>query len=192
MALLTLNLLPPRIKAQRTQRMIMTIAVMIGIGLMSIPITVYYFKWLAVASLKSDLEKVKKEAVEYAGVIDQVKELETKEKALAQKLVSIDKLVARQNVWIKLLETISNCQYQVGDIWLTSLKSKVMVGPDAGKTEITLEGQAYSIDSLVNFQGLIGKSDTPVEFTKNLVSPMNTGTSNQTVVKFTTVMKVKV
>jgi len=189
MALLTINLLPPKIRAARVQSTIITIVAVVAIVIASIPISFLYIKWMAVSSLRSRAEVLKKESASYSGVIEKVMELETKEADLAKKLDSIDKLVARQELWIKMLETFSTCQAEAGDLWLTSIRSKVLVGVDAGKTEITIEGNAFSVASIVVFQDLIRKGDLKMEITKQDLPPSKVG--EQAVVKFTLTYKVK-
>jgi len=189
MALLTINLLPPKIKAARTQSLIITIVVAVAVGLAAIPLSFLYFKWISVNSLKGQAEKIKKESAEYSGVIDKVMELETKEAALTKKLDSIDKLVARQWMWIKLLETFSACQAEAGDLWLTAIRCKALIGADAGKTEIMVEGNAFSVASIVVFQDLIRKSDMRFEIVRQDLPPSKVG--DQSVVKFTFTYRVK-
>jgi len=189
MALLKINLLPPKIKAARTQQMIIMIVAAVAIGAASIPLSFLYIKWMSVNSLKAQEEKIKKDSAEYAGVIEKVMELEGKEGALAKKLDSIDKLVARQWMWIKLLETFSACQAEAGDLWLTSIQSKALQGADAGKTEILLEGNAFSVASIVVFQDLVRKSEMKLEITKQELPPSKV--EGQSVVKFTFTYKVK-
>ena len=189
MALLTINLLPPKIRAARTQQLIITIVAVVAIGLASIPASFLYIKWMSVSSLKAQAEKVKKESADYGGVIEKVMELEAKESSLARKLDSIDKLVGRQNMWIKLLETFSACQTEAGDLWLTGIRSKAMMGADAGKNEVTVEGIAFSVASIVVFQDLIRKSELKIEVIKQDLPPTKVG--DQSAVKFNFTYKVK-
>jgi len=191
MALLTINLIPPRVRAERAKRMFIVVAVAVGLGLLAIPLAVLYFKWMSVSLLKGKYRALEAESKNYAGIIEKVVELENKETALVKKLDAIDGLVSRQWIWIKLLETISQCQSQVGDIWFTSLKSKTLAGADAGKTELTLEGNAFSIAAVVDFQNMVLKSGLGVEFTKTNMQSAQVGTGNQTAVKFMTVLKFK-
>jgi len=189
MALLTINLLPPKIKAARTQQLIVMIVAAVVIGLASIPVSFYVIKWKSVISLKSQAERIKKDSAEYGGVIEKVMELEAKEASLASKLDSIDKLVARQWMWIKLLETFSACQSEAGDLWLTAIRSKALLGADTGKSEITVEGHAFSVASIVVFQDLIRKSEMKLELIRQDLPPAKIG--DVSVVKFMFTYKVK-
>jgi Tfp pilus assembly protein PilN len=188
-ALLKINLLPPKIKAARTQRLVIMVVAAVAIGAASIPLSFLYFKWMSVNSLKAQAEKIKKDSSEYSGVIEKVMELEGKEASLAKKLDSIDKLVGHQSMWLKLLETLSMCQSEAGDLWLTSIRSKALQGADAGKSEITVEGNAFSVASIVVFQELIQKSEMKLETIKQDLPPSTVG--DQSVVKFTFTYKVK-
>jgi len=190
MALLTINLLPPKIKAARTQKMIITVVAVVAIGLASIPLSFLYFKWITVNSLKAQAEKIKKESADYSGVIEKVVELEGKEAVLAKKLDSIDKLINRQWMWIKLLEAFSTSQVEAGDLWLTGIRSKTLMGADAGKMEVTLEGVAFSVASIVVFQDLIRKSEMKMEVVSQDLPPSKV--NDQAVVKFKLVYRVKV
>lgn len=190
MALLKINLLPPKIKAARTQQLIITIVVAVAVGLASIPLSFLYIKWMSVNSLKGQAEVLKKESAEFSGVIEKVMELEAKEAALAKKLDSIDKLVARQSMWIRLLETLSACQVGAGDLWLTAIRSKAMTGADTGKIEVIVDGSAFSVASIVAFQDLVRKSDMKLEIVKQDLPPGSVG--GQAVVSFSLTYKVKV
>jgi hypothetical protein len=159
MAILKINLLPPRIKKARIQRMVIAGAMVVGLLLLAIPIGVWYVRFVTAASLKAQIRSKQAEANEYAEVIKKNNQLKDQEAVLAVKLVVLDKLVVRQSLWIKVLEAVSFSQTRSRDLWLTSLISKQMVGADAGKIEITLVGMAFSAASIDEFMRSLKKSD---------------------------------
>ena len=159
MSILKINLLPPRIKKARMQRMIIAGAVVVGLFLLAIPIGLWYVKFMTAAVLKAEIKAKQAEANEYTEVIKKNNQLKDQETALAAKLMVLDKLVGRQSLWIKVLEAVSFSQSRSRDLWLTMLTSKPMYGADAGKIEITLQGMAFSAASVDEFMRSLKKSD---------------------------------
>ena len=172
------------------QAMVITIVIVVVAGLAMIPLSVYFQKRMSVVSLNSQVARLEKESGEYSELIKRVDEVKGKETILAKKLSTIDRLVGGQKAWIRILETLSACQAGAGDIWFTDIKTKVLLAPDAGKIELNLEGNAYSVASIVDFQELMRKSDLNLEVKKISMQP-NTAGDNQQVVKFQISYKVK-
>ncbi|MEK7474526.1 MAG: hypothetical protein AAB152_02725 [Candidatus Coatesbacteria bacterium] len=188
------NLLPPRIKAARAKRMMMTAAAAAVAVLLTIPVGFWYIRYMTVLGLRGELKVVVAEAAkpEYAGVIEKVTALETQEAAVAKKLEVLDKLLGRQATWIRVMEALSFSQGRAKDLWLTGLMSKVMVtAPDTGKVELTIQGMAFSAASVNDFVTTFLKSDFSPELgTQSMTIVLGEG--GQRVLQFITVVKIKV
>jgi len=159
MAILKINLLPPRIKKARIQRMIVAGAAIVGLVLLAIPVGLWYVRWMTALSLKAQIKAKETESKEYAEVIKRNNELKDDEKALAVKLQVLDRMVSKQSMWIRVLEAISFSQAHSGDLWLVQMTSKIVkTGPEPG-LEITLRGYAFSAASVDEFVRSLKKSD---------------------------------
>jgi len=187
------NLLPPRIKAARAKKMMITAAVAAVAVLLTIPVGFWYIRYMQVLSLRSELKVVEAEAAkpEYAGVIEKVTQLEAQEGAVAKKLEVLDKLLARQATWIRLMEAVSFSQARARDLWLTGLLSKTLTtAADAGKVELTIQGMAFSAASVDEFLSTFQKSEfNPEVGTPSMVTVPSEG---QRVFQFLAVVKIKV
>jgi len=151
MAMLTLNLIPPRVRKARTKQMMVSGAMGAVALILALPIAVLMVKYSAAGKLESRLGQVKRESASYTGIIQKVVELTAQEEALAKKLEILDKIVGTQATWIKLLEEVSACRQTVKDLWLTNITSRFLTGADAGKMEISLNGMAFSKPAVADF-----------------------------------------
>ena len=189
--MLKVNLLPPRVKAARVKQLMMLAVVAVTGVLLTIPAGFWYLRFARVRSLQAEVKRLDAAAGEYAGIIEKVTALETQEAALAKKLEVLDKLIARQASWIHILEALSFSQAQAKDLWLTSFSSKtITAAPDAGKTEITIVGMAFSVASMDDFIRTFQHSD----FSPDLEKPPSVqgmGVEGQNVIQFTAVFKFK-
>lgn len=185
------NLLPPRIKAARAKRMMITVAVAAVAVVLAIPIGFWYLRYMKVLSLRAEVKLVEAEMAkpEYAGVIEKVTALEAQEAAVAKKLEVLDELLRRQVTWIRIMEALSTSQARARDLWLTGLTSKILTAaPDAGKLEITIQGKAFSAASVDEFVSTFLRSDFSPELgTQNMQSVLSEG---QQVLQFITVVKI--
>lgn len=164
MAILKLDLLPPRIKQARAKQLMVVSGVVAGVLILSMPVGLWYMKWSKVSSMKKELKQVEMAMVspEFKDVLEQVAVLEADEAAVAKKLGVIDTLVGRQATWIKVLEALSTAQARAKSLWLTDVKSKVSTKKeDEGKVSLTIKVVAYSlasvdvfIDSMLSTSGL--------------------------------------
>ncbi len=160
MAILKINLLPPRIKQARMQRLMILGGVIAAAVLLTIPAGLWYERWIVAASLRSQIRAIDAESATYAGIIDKVTLLEAQEAVLAKRLDVLDKLLGRQGTWIRVLESLSFAQAHAHDLWLTSVNSKALsLGADAGKVEIALVGSAFSAASIDEFMRTLSKAD---------------------------------
>lgn len=190
--MLKINLLPPRIKAARIKRLMILGAVAGAAVLLTIPAGFWYVKFAQVRVLQAKIKALDREAAEYAGIIEKVTELETQEAALAKKLEVLDKLLARQAGWIKVLEALSLSQSRARDLWLQQFTSRALTAaPDTGKTELTLNGYAYSIASVDDFVRAFQKSDLEPELTA-APTIRSAAQEGESVISFTVVFKFKV
>ena len=192
--MLKINLLPPSGKAARAKRLIM-LAVTAGVAVfLTIPAGVWYLKFSRVASLKAEIKALDKEAEAggYREIMVKVDALKVQEAALAKKLDVLDKLLVRQASWIKILEALSLSQSQSKDLWLQTFSSRPLTtAPDAGKTELTLTGVAFSIASVEDFVRSFQKADFLPELKQTPVVHSATD-EGQALIQFTAVFKFKV
>jgi Tfp pilus assembly protein PilN len=191
MPILKINLLPPRIRQARNKRLMILGGAVAAAVLLTIPAGFWYIRWTVAAGLRAQIKAIDAESVAYAGIIDKVTLLETQEGALAQKLDVLDKLIARQTTWIKILESLSFAQTHAKDLWLTTLTSKSLtLGADAGKIELTINGQAFSAASVDDFMHTLSRADLA-----NLEIGLPTMTAsmvaNQPVLQFNFAIKFK-
>lgn len=165
--MIKVNLLPPRIKAERAKRMMIIAAVTAGAVILTIPAGVAYLKWLKSSSLTAEIKKIDAEAASYADTIAKVEALEKREVAVAKKLDVLNKLLARQSTWIRVLESLSTAQAQARDLWLESISTKLLqAAPDTGKTEMVVMGFAYSVGSIDEFVRAFVKSEFAPEVSR--------------------------
>jgi len=118
--------------------------------------------------------------------------LEGQEAALAAKLDVLDKVLARQSTWIRILEAVSFAQTRAHDLWLVTMASRSLtLGPDAGKIELTITGQAFSAASVDDFMRTLARAElSGVEVGQ---VTMNTSVAgNQPVLNFNFPVKFKV
>jgi Tfp pilus assembly protein PilN len=192
--MIKVNLLPPRIKAARAKRLMMTAGAAAVAAVLTIPIGFWYIRYMTVLSLRGELKVVTAETAkpEYAGVIEKVTALETQEGDVAKKLEVLDKLLGRQATWIRIMEALSFSQARAKDLWLTGLTSKTLTAaPDTGKVELTIQGMAFSAASVNDFVSTFLKS----EFNPELGTQSMTivpGEGGQRVLQFVAVLKIKV
>ncbi len=187
------NLLPPRIKAARIKRMMMMTGIGVVAVLLAIPAGFWYLRYMSVLSLRAQLKVVETEAAkpEYAGVIEKVTQLEAQEAAVGKKLEVLDKLLARQSTWIKVMEALSFSQARAKDLWLVGLTSKTLLNaPDTGKVELTIMGMAFSAASVDDFVSSFMKSDFSPELGNQTMQSFIV--ESQRVLQFTAVVKIKV
>ena len=170
--MIKINLLPPRIKAERAKRMMIVAGVLAGAVILTIPAGVAYLKWLKSSSLAAEIKKIDAEAASYADTIAKVEALEKRESSAAKRLEVLNKLLSRQATWIRILETLSVAQSQARDLWLESLSSKILqAAPDTGKTELQIMGVAYSVGSIDEFVRALVKSEFTPEVTRQTMTP---------------------
>lgn len=163
MPVIRVNLLPPRIKKERAKRAMIAVGVAAAAIFLTLPIGFWYLRWQQKAQLEAAIKKIDAESVPFAGVIEKVNALNTREGALVKRLDVLDKLVSRQSFWIHVLESIGDAQAAARDLWLSGITSHAMVGADAGKIELTIDGYAYSIASAEEFERSITQSDLGVD-----------------------------
>lgn len=164
MPFVKVNLLPPRIRQARAKRLLLAVAVVAGVALLSVPVGWWYVRWVALAGIESELEEVTREASKYGDVIGMNERLNTREQELVAKLKNLDRMMARQAGWIRILEALSIGQAQATDLWLTNLDSKLhQAGKDKGKVELTVQGKAFSIASVDEFVKVIVESELKPE-----------------------------
>lgn len=172
--MIKVNLLPPRIKAERAKRMMVVAGIAAAAVILTIPAGVAYLKFLKKSSLASEIKKIDAEAASYADTITKVEALEKREAAVARKLDVLNKLLTRQSTWIRILETLSSAQTQARDLWLFNVSSKLLqAAPDTGKTELTITGVAYSVGSIDEFVRGLVRSEFAPEVTRQSMSPVS-------------------
>lgn len=192
MPILKINLLPPRIKQARTKRLMMLGAVAGVAVLLTIPAGLWYLRWTVAAGLQAQIKAIDAESAGYAGIIDKVTLLEGQEAALATKLGVLDKVLTRQSTWIKIMESLSFAQARAHDLWLVSLASRALtLGPDAGKIELTITGQAFSAASVDDFMRTLARAELAgIEVGQATMNSAVAG--NQPVLNFNFPVKFKV
>lgn len=188
--MIKVNLLPPRIKAERAKRMMIVGVVVAAAVLLTIPAGFAYLRWLKASALDAEIKKIDAEAASYAETIAKVEALERREAAVAKKIDVLNKLLSRQATWIRILETLSTAQAQARDLWLTNVTSKLLqAAPDTGKTELTIIGVGYSVGSIDEFVRALVRSEFTPEVTKQTMTPTNIG--GEGVVQFNFTFKFK-
>ena len=194
MALLKLDLLPPRIKQARAKQMMIVSGVVAGLLILSVPAGLWYVKWSTLRNMNAEFKRIETEmkSPEFKGVLAQVAQLEADETAVAKKLAVIDKLVKRQSTWIGVLEALSIGQARAHDLWLTGVSSRELKkSEDKGKIELTIRGMAFSIGSVAEFMDSIRASD----FDPEIIQDQRLNPSSfkgQPVIGFVTKLKIKV
>jgi Tfp pilus assembly protein PilN len=190
MAILKINLLPPRVKQARMKRMLIAVGVVAGAVILSVPAGLWYLRAARLSGLRQEVVMVERESKAYASIIEKINSLESQEAVLVKKLDDLKKIVDRQPTWIKLMETLSDSQSRARDLWLISVTSRALIGQDQGKIELTITGMAFSIASVDEFVAAIRKS----EFSPEAVQAEVTGSSigDQRVVRFVATLKFKV
>ena len=89
------------------------------------------------------------------------------------------------------METLSASQAKAQDLWFVSLRSRnVVAGPDAGKLELTVQGNAFSIGSIYDLSRAMKDSDLGIEVKDPLIQNSFLGTDR--VIFFTIRILVKV
>jgi len=189
MALLTLNLIPPRVRNARTRQLIVSAGVGIVVLVLALPVGVLVLKYSAAGRIEARLSQVKSESAAYVSIIQKVVELTAQEEVLAKKLEIVDKIVRTQATWIKLLEGISACQQAVEDLWLTGMGSRVLTGSDAGKMEISLVGTAFSKPAVADFAKVLRQNEMFTEV--ELISLADAVIGGQPAVSFVVTVKFK-
>lgn len=192
MAMLKINLLPPRIKAARQKRMMMLAGVAIGASLLTIPAGLWYVRFMQVRSLQAQAKQLDRDSAEFSGVIEKVSALEQQESLLAKKLEVLDKLTSRQSAWIHILEAVSTAQASARDLWLQSTVShQLEAAPDTGKTELVITGSAFSVASFEAFVQAFQKTELKPEVYRQTLSHA-VSPAGQSVVVFAVSFKFKV
>jgi Tfp pilus assembly protein PilN len=179
MAMIRINLLPPRIKKAKAERLMIAIGVAVAIALLSIPISILYIRWVQVSGLKAEIKRIEKARVDegLTDIIERVEALKKQEKELADKLTALGKATKKQASWIRILETLSISQAKAQDLWFVSLRSKkVVAGIDAGKIELTLQGNAFSIGSINDLSRAMKASELGLEVSEPVIQGSALGT----------------
>ncbi len=189
MPIVKVNLLPPRVKQARAQRLLITSGVAAGLLILSVPLGWWYLRWSTVNDLNTELRQVKAEAVGYESVIKRNEELKVQEAALEKNLKMIDKLVASQSRWIHVMEMLSSAQARARDLWLTSVSGSVLKGKDQGKIGLTVGGMTFSVASLDEFIQALRKSDLKPEVEPGFT--LRAGAAGQSAFRFTATLKFK-
>jgi Tfp pilus assembly protein PilN len=187
------NLLPPRIKAERAKRMMLMAGIAVVAALLAIPAAFWYLRYMSWLSLNAQVKIVEAEAAkpEYAGIIEKVTQLEGQEASVGKKLEVLDKLLARQSAWIKVMEALSFSQARAKDLWLVGLTSKTLINaPDTGKVELTITGMAFSAASVDDFVSTFMRSEFSPELGNQTMQSYFI--ESQRVLQFTAVVKIKV
>ena len=193
MSMIRINLLPPRIKKAKSERMMMIAVVAVVAVILSVPIGIIYVKWMQESGLKADIKRIEEARVKegLTDIIERVEALKKQEKELADKLEVLAKVTGRQAGWIRIMETLSMSQAKAQDLWFISLRSKkVTAGPDTGKIELTLQGNAFSIGSIYDLSKAMKTSELGLEVKDPLIQGSALG--NERVLFFTIKVLAKV
>jgi len=193
MPMIRINLLPPRIKKAKAERMMMIAVGVAALVVLSIPIGILYVRWVQESGLKAEIARIEKAKIveQLTDTIARVEALNRQEKELADKIKALGKITSRQAEWIRIMETLSASQAKAQDLWFVSLRSRnVVAGPDAGKLELTVQGNAFSIGSIYDLSRAMKDSDLGIEVKDPLIQNSFLGTDR--VIFFTIRILVKV
>ncbi len=190
MAQLRINLLPPRVRQARARRAMIVIGATVALAVLAVPVALLYVKWAAVASLRQRVQRVDEESKAFAGVIEKIVATDTQEAELIKKLDIVDKLTARQALWIRFLEMLNGAQQRAKDLWLNSVSTKVLAGKDQGTVEAVVIGAAFSLSSIDEFERALTEGGTmPVTVVK--IDATGGQVGNERAINFTATLRVK-
>lgn len=188
-----INLLPPRVRQARARRTMIAIGATIAVVALTVPLGLLYVRWAAVAALRQEVRRVDEESKAYAGIIDRIVDIENKEGALVKNLDVLDKLTAKQTLWIRFLESLYAAQQGAHDLWLTQVTSKALTaGVDAGKIEVTLQGTVFSAASFDVFVRALATGEMPMELSDKSPPAMTmTRIGTDPALNFTVTFRIK-
>ena len=124
--MLELNLVPESyFKAKRMAR-ILAVAIGGGILLIAILAMFYVYTMSQISNLKGDISRVELEKKKYAKTLADIELLNSKTKAVEERLKSIDELQEQQALWILLVDDFGKCV--PNNLWVISLNNKREAG----------------------------------------------------------------
>jgi len=117
---LEINLLPEKVKKEKTVKMAYTYLIGVAILIVAVLILLVFNEQQKVTRLDAEIAKVQAEENSLTDKIEEVKKFDVLEASYSKKKAIIDKLLKKQAIWPELLDRIG--MLVLPDMWLTSIK----------------------------------------------------------------------
>lgn len=140
--MIEINLLPQKIKKQKTLQTLYFLGGFIGVIIIFILIGIIFYQQTKIAKTDAEIRKIDAESASLKDKIDEVKKFREKEEFYNKKKILVDKLLKEQSYWIYVLDNIG--EMVLPDMWLESISQ------DKEKNEgIIIKTMGYSLSKVI-------------------------------------------
>jgi Tfp pilus assembly protein PilN len=117
--MIEINLIPSKVKKQKTTRMFITGAVFAGGLAAAALVGIVVYQQSRTAKVEAEIKKIDAESASLRDKIDEVIKFRGMEEMYNKKKAVIDKLLSEQSLWAEILDKIG--EMVLPDMWLTAM-----------------------------------------------------------------------
>lgn len=140
--MIEINLLPQKIKKQKTLQTLYFFAGFIGVLIVTIMIVIIFYQQTRIAKINAEIRKIDAESASLKDKIEEVKKFREKEDLYNKKKIIVDRLLNEQSYWVYVLDNIG--EMVLPDMWLESIVQ------DKEKNEgIVIKTTGYSLSKVI-------------------------------------------
>lgn len=140
--MIEINLLPQKVKKQKTLQALYFLAGFIVVLIVAMMIGIIFYQQTRIAKIDAEIRKIDAESASLKDKIEEVKKFREKEELYNKKKLIVDKLLNEQSYWVYVLDNIG--EMVLPDMWLESISQ------DKEKNEgIVIKTSGYSLSKVI-------------------------------------------